>query len=121
MATVWASRAQHFRELAEGLGSSMGSGEKVSGGPMRNLLEDYAIAAAEAQKSADESARDHLELIRQADALIATLPSADLRDVLTMRYISGKNADQIADALYISKRTYYRRHDRALKELEGRE
>lgn len=121
MANVWAARARHFREMAEGLGNSFSAGERVSGGPARNLMEDYSIAAADAQRNADENASRHLELVHQADELIATMESEDLRNVLTMRYISGKNADQIADALYISKRTYYRRHDRALKELERQE
>lgn len=117
LTSIWASRARHFRELAEGLSSSFSANEKVSGGPMRNIMEEYAIAAAEAQKTADENAAAHLDLIRQADELIATIPDDNLRDVLTMRYVGGQNAEQISEALHISKRTYYRWHDKAVKAL----
>lgn len=99
---------------------------RVSGGGARLMPARHAQGdrTGDTACMADELERDIQALYRRIDSarreaalLIKRLPSARMRSLLDMRYLTRLTWEETAEALDISPRAAYRLHQRALRML----
>ncbi len=93
--------------------------ERVSGGnnersPMENAIVKIIDLEGEINRDIDrlvELKKEILETINQVSDISCQL-------ILEMRYVAGKGWEEVADAMGYDRRTIFRIHGKALKEIE---
>lgn len=93
--------------------------DKVSSAPNNHQLEDYAVKIAERKMELHLACLEILhEIMVKCDlatTIISTIPSYKQQELLMARYIEHKSIKEVCKELDISKSSYFKLHQRALK------
>lgn len=112
------AKKRHYIDLATSIGSGIGSA--ISGKPSgASRVEAAAVGLTDLLTEIDVKIAGYVDLIRKAEKLIAKLPQAKHRQVLTLRYLSGWSWPSIRDEMgYKDPKSVFRVHGYALLELQ---
>lgn len=112
-------RYQEYERLASSVPGPNYDGVRVDG--TRNLDAPFVkwVGKMIDLKAVIDSNQKKLDEIKtEVIGVIEALDNEDYKNVLMLRYISFLSWDDIADKLYVVKRTVLRWHDKALSELK---
>ena len=77
----------------------------------------WALKQAEAEQQLQELEIQLAQKRQEVLALIGALDNEEYQSLLAMRYLDGMQWENIARKLHVSRRTVFRWHDEALKQL----
>lgn len=108
-------RLDEVRERAERItgASDSGLGVRVQSGRTSDPVGAAGAALADLRAKLAARVLDELRLIRDAETLISRVADAQLRDVLTWRYINSWPWWRVADAAGVSERWIYELREKA--------
>lgn len=108
-------RLDEVRERAERItgASDGGLGVRVQSGRTSDPVGTAGAALADLRTKLAARVLDELRLIRDAETFISRVADAQLRDVLTWRYINGWPWWRVADAAGVSERWIYELREKA--------
>lgn len=110
-------RQRRYTTLAERMTASYSG---MPGGKRQaSRVEEYACKAADLARELDRRIDDYVDLVREAEQLIAQLRDDRYRDVLTFRYLNGWRFPRVARAMGYDRKYTYRLHEQALRALEA--
>ena len=94
--------------------------ERVSGTKQRSPMENAIVKIIDLEHEINNDIDRLVDMKREISAVISTLKTPIHRIILELRYLEGKNWEEIAHAMDYDLRWVYRLHGRALKEVEAR-
>lgn len=109
------ARLDEVRERAERITGAYdgGLGVRVQSGRTSDAVGTAAVALADLRDELARRVLDELRTIREAEEMISCVQDAQLRDVLTWRYLNGWPWWRVADAAGVSERWIYELRERA--------
>lgn len=113
------AKIRHFQDVAYSItGGSLDSPVvSHSLGPSR--VETAAMGIYDATQALERQAEAFIAVIRDAERVIAQIPQAKYREVLTLRYLAGWTWKSISDELrYQDEKSVYKAHGWALTEAQ---
>ena len=88
--------------------------ERINGGAKSNKTEDLAVKIIMYEQSIDNDIDKLITLKESISSFINTLEDEDLIAIMSLKYVSFKTYEEIADILTYSLRQVYRIHKKAL-------
>lgn len=112
-------RQQHYYDLASRRTTVY---RDMPGGGRRSAssCEEYVCKAIDLGREIDRRIDEYVDLTREIEAVIASLPDSRHRDILTWRYANGWTWDRIAEETGYDRRQVFRLHGLALLEIDKR-
>ena len=83
------------------------TGMPGSGNALSDKTGDGAVRMADLDTAYQETRSELARMRSELDPLITTLPNADDRAVMRLRYINGYSPEDIADGIYRCRRSIY--------------
>lgn len=110
---------EELRELVEiqrGI-SAIGYTDMPKGGSGQGDLSEFMVRQENAVSKIREAQARRFDLLQEIEKVINSLPAADERDIITMRYISGKPWHAICNICGYEWAQVHRIHLKALAEI----
>lgn len=93
--------------------------EKISGGNIeKSRMENTIVKVIDLEHEINEDIDRFVDLKRDIQDTINKMENINYQLLLEMRYLSGKNWEEIAEQLNYNNRTVFKVHGRALKQFE---
>jgi len=93
--------------------------EKISGGNIeKSKMENTIVKVIDLEHEINEDIDRFVDLKRDIQDTINKMENINYQLLLEMRYLSGKNWEEIAEQLNYNNRTVFKVHGRALKQFE---
>lgn len=93
--------------------------EKISGGTVeKSRMENTIVKVIDLEHEINEDIDRFVDLKRDIQDTINKMENINYQLLLEMRYLSGKNWEEIAEQLNYNNRTVFKVHGRALKQFE---
>ncbi len=110
-----------LRSLATRVSAAL-TGDKVSGGQRgQSNMENTIVKMVSLEHELRRDLEQLMDLQREITATINRVEDLSAQVLLQLRYLCGKSWDKVASCMGYDRRTIYRLHGRALKEIEKNE
>jgi len=114
------AKIQHYEDL----------GLSISGGGMDSPMVSHSVGTSRVEAAAmgifdntlklQQRAKEYVEVINRAEAIIQQIPQERYRQILTYRYLAGWSFRSISDELgYSAPKSVYHAHGFALEVAQG--
>ena len=109
------AQIRHFQAVGTSISGSGLDNPVVTHSLGQSRVEVAACGLYERTKALEDKAKEYLQVIRQAEQIIAKIPQDKYRSILTLRYLSGWSFRSISDELgYRDDKSVFRAHGWAL-------
>ena len=111
------NRLQELRVLVYSVKTPTYSTDKISGGEIRNKLEDDVIKLLDFEERLKEKINNWQSMVEEREHMISKLGDPLLENILKLRYLEGKTTSEVSKKMDYTERQIRRLQNKALSHL----